>query len=80
MRRGCMATGEIKCDGCQRVMEQGERYLVMEEDEKLRLCVDCCLSKGYATYSEEKGERVLTFFPPMLDSSGNVDDNSLTEK
>jgi hypothetical protein len=25
--------------------------------------VDCSLKKGYAHYKEEKGERVLTFFP-----------------
>jgi len=80
MRRGCFAIGEIKCDGCHRVIGYGERYLVMEEDEKLRLCIDCCLSKGYAAYSEEKGERVLTFFPPKLESSENLNDNSLTEK
>ena len=80
MRRGCIATGEIKCDGCDRIIGDGERYLVMEEDEKLCLCVDCCLSKDYATYSEQKGERVLTFFPPMLDSSENIDVDSVTEK
>jgi len=80
MRRGCIATGEIKCDGCNRVIGHGERYLVMEEDDKLCLCIDCCLSRDCAAYSEEKGERVLTFFPPKLDSSENLNDNSLTEK
>jgi len=70
MNRGCVAAGEIKCDGCQRLIEQGQRYLVMEEkeDEKTRFCVECCLIKGYAAYVTEKGEKVLTFFPTILDS------------
>jgi len=46
-------------------------------------CLDCCLAKGYAEYREEKGERVLTFFPsePQSpqegsdESSSKVDDN-----
>ena len=70
MNRGCVAAGEIKCDGCQRLIEQGQRYLLMEEkeDDKTRLCVECCLIKGYAAYVTEKGEKVLTFFPTSLDS------------
>ena len=70
MRRGCIATGETKCDECHRLIEHGEPYLVVEEkeDEKLRFCIDCCLSKGYATYVKEKGERILTFFPSNLES------------
>jgi hypothetical protein len=68
MNRGCVAAGEIKCDNCQRLIEQGQRYLVMEEKEgeKTRFCVDCCLVKGYAAYVKEKGEKVLTFFPTSL--------------
>ncbi len=71
MNRGCVAVGEIKCDGCQRLIEQGQRYLLMEEkeDEKTRFCVECCLIKGYAAHVKEKGEQVLTFFPTSLDSS-----------
>ena len=70
MRRGCIATGEIKCDGCHRLIEHGDRYLLIEEKEgeKLRFCIDCCLSEGYAAYVKEKGEQVLTFFPSELDS------------
>ena len=70
MRRGCIATGETKCDECQRLIEHGEQYLLIEEkeDDKLRFCINCCLSKGYATYAKEKGDRILTFFPPKLDS------------
>lgn len=70
MNRGCIAIGEIKCDGCQRLIEHGQRYLLLErsEGEKSRFCVDCCLSKGYAAYVKEKGERVLTFFSRKVDS------------
>jgi len=69
MNRGCVAVGEIKCDDCQRLIEQGQRYLLMEEKEgeKFRFCVECCLTKGYAAYVKEKGDQVLTFFPTMLD-------------
>ena len=71
MNRGCIAIGEVECDGCHRLIEQGERYLLMEEkeDEKSRFCVDCCLTKGYVAYKPEKGEQVLTFFPTTLDST-----------
>jgi sulfur relay (sulfurtransferase) complex TusBCD TusD component (DsrE family) len=64
MRRGCTSLGDIKCDECQRLIPYPERYLVIDQEEGavLRLCVDCCLSKGYARYTEEKGQRVLTFF------------------
>jgi len=65
MRRGCIAIGQIQCDGCHRPLKYGERYLVIEGEggEKQRLCVDCCLSRGYASYKEEKGEETITFFP-----------------
>ena len=66
MRRGCISLGDIQCDECQRTMSYPERYLLIEEEKEgavLHLCVDCCLSKGYARYTEDKGQRVLTFFP-----------------
>ena len=66
MRRGCISLGDIQCDECQRTMSYPERYLLIEEEKEgtvLHLCVDCFLSKGYARYTEEKGQRVLTFFP-----------------
>jgi len=68
MNRGCISVGEIKCDNCKRLIEQGQRYLLMEEEDgaKSRFCVECCLAKRYAAYVKEKGERVLTFFPPSL--------------
>jgi hypothetical protein len=65
MRRGCTSLGDVQCDECHRIMPYPERYLVIEGDDGtvLRLCVDCCLNKGYARYTEEKGQQVLTFFP-----------------
>ena len=66
MRRGCISLGDIQCGECQRTISYPERYLLVEEEKKgtvLHLCVDCCLKKGYARYTEDKGQRVLTFFP-----------------
>ena len=65
MRRGGISLGDIQCSGCQRPIPYPERYLLIEEKEGkvLSLCTDCCLSKGYARYTEDKRERVLTFFP-----------------
>jgi hypothetical protein len=65
MRRGCTSLGDVQCDECHRIIPYPERYLVIDEAEGtvLRLCVGCCLSKGYARYTEEKGQQVLTFFP-----------------
>ena len=68
MRRGCISLGDVQCNGCHRTIPHSEFYLVIEETEGaiLRLCVDCCLNKGYARYKKvEKGEQVLTFFPEV---------------
>jgi hypothetical protein len=63
MIRGCIVIGDLGCDGCNRIMEHGEQYLVVEEDKKkIRLCVDCALKAGKARYAKEKGEKILTFF------------------
>ncbi|MBA7560805.1 hypothetical protein ES708_02436 [subsurface metagenome] len=64
MNRGCISLGQVQCDSCHRIMPYPERYLIIEETEdvKLRLCLDCCLNRGYARYKTEKGESVLTFF------------------
>lgn len=69
MRRGCIAVGEIRCDGCGRLLKHPDRFLIIEgedvvgveEGEMVRYCVDCCQEKGYAHYRMEKGERILTF-------------------
>jgi len=63
MRRGCIAVGKVQCDGCGRLLEYGDRYLVMDNDEETKqcFCVDCCLSRGYASYKIEKGEKTITF-------------------
>jgi len=65
MRCGCISLGDVQCDECHRIIPYPERYLLIGEAEgvTLRLCVDCCLNKGYARYTEEKGQQVLTLFP-----------------
>ena len=65
MRRGCIATGKVECDGCHRPIKYGERYLSIngEGDEKQRLCVDCCQKHGYISYGTEKGKQIITFLP-----------------
>ena len=63
MRQGCISLGDIRCDECQSIIPYPERYLIIKETEGSisRLCVDCCLNKGYASYKQDRGERVLTF-------------------
>lgn len=65
MRRGCIAIEKVECDGCHRLIKYGERYLLINEegDEKQRLCIDCCLSRGYISYGTEKGKQIITFLP-----------------
>jgi predicted CXXCH cytochrome family protein len=64
MRRGCIAVGKVECDGCHRPMRHGERYLLVEEeDERQRLCIDCCQSHDYVSYGTEKGKQIVTFLP-----------------
>jgi hypothetical protein len=65
MRRGCIATGKVECDGCRNSIKYGERYLLMngEGDEKQRLCVECCQNHGYISYGTEKGKQIITFLP-----------------
>ncbi len=72
MRQGCISLGEIQCDECHRIIPHAERYLAIDEEDGvevekgkiMRYCVQCALQKGYAYYKdEEKGERILTFFP-----------------
>ena len=65
MRRGCIATEKVECDGCHRPIKYGERYLLIngEGDEKQRLCIDCSLSRGYISYITEKGKQIITFLP-----------------
>ena len=70
MRRGCISSGEIQCDECQKTIPYPARYLVMdekdgsedEEGETRRYCIECSIKKSYAHYKVEKGEKVLTFF------------------
>jgi hypothetical protein len=70
MRRGCTSLGDVQCDECQRPIPYPERYMVIDDEKGTisRICVDCCLTKGYARYTEEKGQQVLTFFPERAES------------
>ena len=71
MRRGCISLGKVQCHVCHRLIPYPERYLVVDEEDGVEVekgktvhyCVECALQKGYAHYKEEKGERILTFFP-----------------
>lgn len=71
MRQGCISLGEVRCNECHRMIPQSERYLAIDEEDGVEVekgktvhyCVECALKKGYAHYKEEKGERILTFFP-----------------
>lgn len=71
MRQGCISLGMIQCDNCKVFIPHGERYLLVDEEDgveteggkKTCYCLNCSAEKGYAEYREEKGERVLTFFP-----------------
>ena len=71
MRRGCISLGEIQCNHCHRLIAFAERYLAIDEEngsegglgETVLYCVECALDKGFAYHKEEKGERILTFFP-----------------
>jgi len=67
MNRGCVAVGDITCDKCRRLIEAGQRYLVVDEEKgkKFHFCVECSVAKGYGGYIKEKGEEVLSFFPPI---------------
>ena len=71
MRRGCISLGEVSCSICKKLVPYPERYLAVDEKggaeaedgKTVYYCVDCALKKGYAHYKEEKGEKILTFFP-----------------
>ncbi len=76
MRRGCVASEEIPCDGCHRTIPYAGRYLAIDENDGVEVekgktahyCVECALKKKglhsyYAAYTEEKEEKTLTFFP-----------------
>lgn len=66
MKRGCIVISAFNCDECGTLMEHGQRYLLLSDDEdgskKTRICTNCAENKGMASYVIEKGEQVLTFF------------------
>ena len=62
MRCGCISLGDVQCDDCHRIIPYLERYLTEEtEGVTLRLCVDCCLKRGYVKYESDEGKSELTF-------------------
>jgi hypothetical protein len=65
VRRGCIAVGNIECDGCHHNLHYGEHYLVIDEEGKgrQRFCIDCCVSHGYITHRTQKGKHIDTFLP-----------------
>jgi hypothetical protein len=64
MNRGCISISQMNCDNCHRVIEDGKQYLLREDEQenKERLCVECCFEKGYASYITEKNEKIISFF------------------
>jgi len=72
MRRGCISSGHVKCDDCQRLIPHPERYLAIEKEDGTteRLCVDCALKRGYARNKMERGELVLTFMEEGVGEKG----------
>lgn len=72
MRRGCISSGQVKCDDCQSLIPHPERYLAIEREDGTteRLCVDCALKRGYARNKMERGELVLTFMEEGVEGKG----------
>lgn len=62
MRRGCISLGNIQCDECHRTILYPEHYLAVEEGKvNLRLCTNCCLSKGLARRQSKKEGGEISF-------------------
>ena len=63
MKRGCIAIGDTSCSECGQTISYGERYLVLDRDDKSisRLCIRCCEMKRLAGYCRDGGSRVMTF-------------------
>ncbi len=84
MRQGCISLGKVRCSGCKNIVPYAARYVIVTEEKGAEVesggrrhfyCVDCSLKRGYAEYREEKGERILTFFPSepaTLSASGEA--------
>jgi len=87
VRQGCISLGKVQCDSCQNIIPYAERYVIIDEEESTELeggekkyyCMDCSLDKGYARYREEKGQRVLTFFPEDI-STGAPEETPATQE
>jgi hypothetical protein len=79
MRRGCIAVGLIKCDICGKIIEHGDRYLILDDETepKQRVCLNCCDSHNYGRYEIEKGERIFTL---LVDEVGGGLEKKKAEK
>jgi hypothetical protein len=79
MRRGCIAVGLIKCDICGKIIEHGDRYLILEEETepKQRVCLTCCEKQRYGRYEIEKGEKIFTL---LVDEVGQMPEKKKSEK
>lgn len=84
MRQGCISLGKVQCDSCHSIIPYAARYLIVEEEGDVEAeggarsiyCVECSLDRGYARYREEKGEKVLTFFPEEAEEVSGWGDDS----
>ncbi len=61
---GLIATGEVKCDGCEKTMRHPDRYAYVSEDDRPveRLCEKCSSARGYLRKrKDEKGRETASF-------------------
>jgi hypothetical protein len=61
---GLIATGEVKCDGCEKIMRHPDRYAYVAEDGQpvQRLCEKCADARGYMRKrKDEKGRESASF-------------------
>jgi|APFre7841882590_1041340.scaffolds.fasta_scaffold106804_2 hypothetical protein len=61
---GLIATGEVKCDGCEKIMRHPDRYAYISEEGQppLRLCEKCSDARGHMRKrKDEKGRESASF-------------------
>jgi len=73
MRRGCISLGEIKCDGCGRIVRSAERYLATTEESGAEV------EKGKTTLTQDPeatGRRI----PPDSCKNSHPPDHDTTRR